>query len=378
MPFFFAPGLNAASTIGILGGGQLARMTVEAAMRFGAHCHVLDKNAEAPAAAYTRYFTQGDALDFDTVMRFAEPCDAVTIDSEHVNAAALTALAKAGKKVVPSGDALATIQNKCRQKEFFEKHHIPTARFRVFHSRAEIKAAGVDFPCVQKMATAGYDGYGVKVLKSAADLESAFDGESLIEEKIDIAKEIAIVIATGADGNFVAYDPVEMVFDPERNILSYQICPADIDNHLANRAEFIATSTARHLGIRGLLAVEMFLTKDGKILVNEMAPRPHNSGHHTIEAAQTSQYENLVRILLGLPLGAPDTTQPSLMMNLLGPEKGREKAFADMIIRAHAMPGVSVHWYGKKDLRPFRKLGHITLTGERADLLKRYETLVKI
>ncbi len=346
-------------------------------MRLGVHCHILDKNPEAPAASFTRYFTQGDALDFDTVMRFAAPCDAVTIDSEHVNAAALTGLASAGKRVFPSGEVLSTIQNKCRQKEFLAKHHIPTAPFRVFHSRAELKSAGLDFPCVQKMATAGYDGYGVKVLKSENDLESAFEGESLVEEKIDIAQEISIVIATAEDGAFVAYEPVEMVFDPMHNILSYQICPADMHQHLANRAEFIATSAARHLGVRGLLAVEMFVTKEGKLLVNEMAPRPHNSGHHTIEAAATSQYDNLVRILLGLPLGAADTTVPSLMMNLLGPEAGREAEFETLIARAHAMPGARVHWYGKKDLRPFRKLGHITLTGERGGLLKQYETLVK-
>jgi len=352
-------------------------MTIGAAMRLGARCHVLDKNAEAPAAAYTGFFTQGDALDFDTVMRFAAPCDAITIDSEHVNAAALSELQRQGKRVFPPGEVLATIQNKCRQKEFFEARHIPTAPFRVFASRDELKQAQLDFPCVQKMATHGYDGYGVKILKSAADLDTAFDGESLIEDKIDIAKEIAVMVATAEDGSFVAYDPVEMVFDPDRNILSYQICPAGIDNGMANRAEFIATSTARHLGVRGLLAVEMFITKDNRILVNEMAPRPHNSGHHTIQAALTSQYENLVRILLGLPLGAPDTTRPSLMMNLLGPEAGREKQFEAMITAACAMPGVYVHWYGKKDLRPFRKLGHITITGERADLLKRYAALTK-
>ncbi|MBX3720810.1 MAG: 5-(carboxyamino)imidazole ribonucleotide synthase [Turneriella sp.] len=369
--------LNSPQTIGILGGGQLARMTLEAAMRFGVHCHVLDKNADAPAVPYTRYFTQGDALDFDTVMRFGAACDVVTIDSEHVNAAALIALAASGKRVYPSGAVLATIQNKCRQKEFLAARHIPTAKFRVFASRAELKQAKLDFPCVQKMATAGYDGYGVKVLQSAADLDTAFDGESLIEEKIDIAKEIAVIVATAENGKFVVYEAVEMVFDPQRNILSYQICPAQIEGGLLQRAAAIATNAAAQLGVRGLIAVEMFLTQSGEILVNEMAPRPHNSGHHTIEAAATSQYENLVRILLNLPLGSAETTSPSLMMNLLGPEAGREKEFAAMIARAQGMPGVRVHWYGKKDLRPFRKLGHITITGERAELLKQYSALTK-
>lgn len=369
--------LNSPQTIGILGGGQLARMTLEAAMRFGAHCHVLDKNADAPAAAYTRYFTQGDALDFDTVMRFGAACDVVTIDSEHVNAAALTALAASGKRVYPSGEVLATIQNKCRQKEFLAARSIPTAKFRVFASRAALKEAKLDFPCVQKMATAGYDGYGVKVLQSAADLDTAFDGESLIEEKIDIAKEIAVIVATAENGKFVVYEAVEMVFDPQRNILSYQICPAQIEGGLLQRAAAIATNAAAQLGVRGLIAVEMFLTQSGEILVNEMAPRPHNSGHHTIEAAATSQYENLVRILLNLPLGNAETTSPSLMMNLLGPEAGREKEFAAMIARAQGMPGVRVHWYGKKDLRPFRKLGHITLTGGKAEILQTYRRLTE-
>jgi 5-(carboxyamino)imidazole ribonucleotide synthase len=361
--------------IAILGGGQLARMTIEAAMRLGVRCHVLDKNAEAPAATFTQRFTTGDPQNFETVMSFAGAVPAVTIDSEHVSAAALEALQTSGKFVAPQGKVLEIIQNKCRQKEFLERGGFPTAKFQVAKDRAALESMRLNFPVVQKTATSGYDGYGVRVLAGGADLNSAFDGESLIEEKIEIAKEIAVIVASDAQGNRVAYDAVEMVFDKQRNILKYQLCPAEISAEIATRATELALSAAKTLGIIGLVAVEMFLTEQGEILINEMAPRPHNSGHHTIEAAATSQYENLVRILTGLPLGSPETTAPSLMLNLLGPEPGKEYVYNAMIEKALKMPNAHVHLYGKKDMRPFRKLGHITLVGERNTLIRQYETL---
>lgn len=361
--------------IGILGGGQLARMTIEAAMQLGVRCHVLDKAGDVPAAAFTHRFTEGNPQDFDTVMRFAAALPAVTIDSEHVSAQALTALETAGKTVAPQGRVLEVIQNKCRQKEFLARGGFPTAKFQVFESRAELEKQPLVFPVVQKTATSGYDGYGVKVLESAADIGQAFDGESLIEEKIAIVKEIAVIVASDRTGNRVAYDAVEMVFDKKRNILKYQLCPAEISADVATRATELALSAAAALGIVGLVAVEMFLTEKGEILINEMAPRPHNSGHHTIEAAATSQYENLVRILTGLPLGSPETTAPSLMINLLGPESDKVAQWNAMITTALKMPNANVHLYGKRDMRPFRKLGHITLVGERNTLIRQYETL---
>lgn len=361
--------------IAILGGGQLARMTIEAAMRLGVRCHVLDKNAEAPAAAYTKRFVQGDPMHAETVLGFAAQAHAVTIDSEHVSAAALESLKAAGKFVAPQGKVLEIIQNKCRQKEFLAQGKFPTAKFQVAQNKAALKSLPLQFPVVQKTATSGYDGYGVRLLSGAHDIETAFDGESLIEEKIAIAKEIAVIVASDRHGNRVAYDAVEMVFDKQRNILKYQLCPAEISAEVATRATELALSAARALGIVGLVAVEMFLTEQGDILINEMAPRPHNSGHHTIEAAATSQYENLVRILTDLPLGSPETTAPSLMLNLLGPEVGKESVYNTMIEKALKMPNAHVHLYGKKDMRPFRKLGHITLVGDRNTLIRQYETL---
>lgn len=347
-------------------------------MPWGVHCHVLDRSADAPAAHYTRYFTQGDPMDTETVLRFAASSDVVTIDSEHVSAEALIALEKQGKLVAPQGRVLRIIQNKCRQKEFLAAHGIPTAEFTTYASKVELQSAQVEFPAVLKKATHGYDGYGVKVLKSATDLAHAFDGELLIEKKIAIAKEIAVIVASDRESKRVAYDPVEMVFDPEKNILKYQLAPADISAADARRAQELALDVAEKLGIVGLLAVEMFLTATGEILINEMAPRPHNSGHHTIEAAVTSQYTNLVRILTGQPLGSTATTVPSMMINILGPEVGREPAFAKFIAEAMRLANAHVHDYGKKDLRPFRKLGHITLTGERRALEKQYADLDKI
>lgn len=361
--------------IAILGGGQLARMTIGAAMPWGVRCHVLDKNREAPAAPFTQYFTEGNPQDFETVMRFAAHADAVTIDSEHVDAAALEALASETCLVAPQGQILQIIQNKCRQKEFLRSHGFPTAHFLTAPNREALATLPLHFPVVQKAATAGYDGYGVKILESAADLQSAFDGESLLEEKVAIAKELSVIVASDSKGNRIAYDAVEMVFDQKRNILKYQLSPAELSANLATRAAELALSVAETLRIVGLLAVEMFLTDKGELLINEMAPRPHNSGHHTIEAAATSQYENLVRILAKLPLGSPETTAPSLMLNLLGPEPDKMAEWQKTIEKALALPNAHVHLYGKRDMRPYRKLGHITLVGERNTLIRQYEML---
>lgn len=361
--------------IAILGGGQLARMTIGAAMRWGVRCRVLDKSREAPAASFTPYFNEGNPQDFETVMRFAATASAVTIDSEHVNAEALVALESKNCLVVPQGRVLQIIQNKCRQKEFLRNNGFPTANFFTAKNREELQTLPLQFPVVQKAATSGYDGYGVKILESVADLASCFDGESLLEEKVAIAKELAVIVASDSKGNRVAYDAVEMVFDKKRNILKYQICPAELSAGLTTRATELALSVAESLHVVGLLAVEMFLTEGGELIINEMAPRPHNSGHHTIEAAATSQYENLVRILTGLPLGSPETTAPSLMLNLLGPEPDKVAHWIATIEKALTLPNAHVHLYGKRDMRPYRKLGHITLLGERNTLIRQYETL---
>ncbi|MBV6492399.1 MAG: N5-carboxyaminoimidazole ribonucleotide synthase [Turneriella sp.] len=351
-------------------------MTIAAAMRLGVRCRVLDKDPNAPAALYTSAFKEGDARDFETVVTFANGCDALTIDSEHVSAEALSALEAKGLFTVPQGNILTIIQNKCRQKEFFEKQQIPTAPFKTYKNKEDLLSHLWDLPFIQKKATAGYDGSGVQLIQCEEDLKEVFDGESLVEKKISIAKEIAVIVVTDRRGNFVHYDPVEMVFDAKKNILRYQLCPADIGAKLAKEAQRLAVHVAKKLGVVGLLAVEMFLTTDGELLVNELAPRPHNSGHHTIEGAATSQYENLLRVLLDLPLGNAATTTPTLMLNLLGPQLGHEKEFENLIAKSLAIPHASLHWYGKKDMRPFRKLGHITLCGDKASLLSTYNNLL--
>ncbi|MCX7633864.1 MAG: 5-(carboxyamino)imidazole ribonucleotide synthase [Turneriella sp.] len=361
--------------IGILGGGQLARMTITAAMQYGVRCHVLDKDPAAPAASYTAFFHCGDPRDQETVLRFAQDLACITIDTEHVSAAALTELPQQGKFTVPAGNVLATIQNKCRQKEFLAQHGFPTARFFVAKNAAELNKIPFAFPVVQKTATAGYDGRGVKLLAKPTDLANAFHGESLVEEKVAIAKEIAVIVARDRHGQRVIYDPVEMVFDPQKHILRYQLCPARLDAMLLREAQALADAVAAQLQVVGLLAVEMFVTEDNKILINEMAPRPHNSGHHTIEAARTSQYENLVRILTGLPLRAAETTTPSLLINLLGPEPAAEARWQTMVEQALRLKNAHVHLYGKKIIKPFRKLGHITLTGEPQLLLAQLREL---
>jgi 5-(carboxyamino)imidazole ribonucleotide synthase len=362
-------------TIGILGGGQLARMTIESAMRLGIRCKVLDRSSDAPAAHYTDGFVIGDPRDLDVAMKFASDCDVVTIDSEHVSAEALTRLEAQGKLAAPQGRVLRIIQNKCLQKDFISDHGFPTARYKKIAHIGELKNLPIDFPIVQKKATAGYDGYGVQVITTSQGLSAAFEGESLVEEKINILKELSVIVASDAAGNRVAYDAVEMVFDNERNILKFQLCPADISAAVAEKAQRLALEVAEALQIVGLVAVEMFLTVGDELLINELAPRPHNSGHHTIEAAATSQYENLVRILAGLPLGATTRTQDSLMLNVLGPAEGGMVALENAIEPYFKLPHAHVHLYGKTEIRPFRKLGHITLTGERAALVREFEAM---
>lgn len=358
---------------GILGGGQLGRMLIQAGIDYNLNFRVLDRDPAAPCALPAAEFVAGDPTDYETVMNFGRGCDALTIEIENVNADALEDLRKEGLFVFPSPAALRIFQDKIVQKEFYRDRGIPTAVFRVCANRAEVIEQDDFFPAVQKLARSGYDGRGVIVLADAEEARAkAFDAPSVLERRVNMEKEIGVLVVRDGRGRDVTYDPVEMVFDPEYNLVDYLIAPADLAPDLARQAREIAAGLARELDFAGLLAVEMFLTKTGELLVNESAPRAHNSGHHTMRACRSSQFEQQARLFLGLPPGDPALHRPALMLNLLGAPGHAGPAVYEGIEKVLAMSGVSLHLYGKRETRPFRKMGHAILLGDdRAELIER-------
>ncbi|WP_440134443.1 5-(carboxyamino)imidazole ribonucleotide synthase [Chitinophaga sancti] len=364
--------------IGILGGGQLGSMLLRYAIDFGLSVSVMDKDANAPCARYTSSFTNGDQKSFDDVIAFGKDKDVITIEMEAVNIDALRELEKQGKKVFPTPDTIQVIQDKYTQKQFLQSHHIPVVPGVPVAGKKELHEVADKLPGCLKKRRDGYDGYGVMVLKTSADIEKAFDQPCVLEELVDIKHEIAVIVGRNEYGDVQCYDPVMMVFSEEKFILESQVAPAQLDAGLAEEAIALAEKVADALQLVGILAVEMFVTKDNKILVNEMAPRPHNSGHHTIEASTTSQYEQLIRAILGLPLGDTKLHLPSLMLNILeneGLRADREEKFSSLL----AIPGAHLHWYGKIGSRLGRKVGHVTVTGSTMeDILAKAETIRKI
>jgi 5-(carboxyamino)imidazole ribonucleotide synthase len=349
--------------LGILGGGQLGKMLVQAAADWNIHCKILDPDAQAPCARLTNDFVQGSLQDFDTVYQFGQSCDLLTIEIETVNTAALTALVKEGKQVFPQPHVIELIQDKRLQKQFYKQNHIPTAPFYLIESQRDLWQL-IDFlPAVQKLGKGGYDGKGVQKLYSSADIPKGFDTLSLVEKMVDFEKEIAVIVARNASGETKAFPPCEMVFHPEKNLVEYLYAPAHLSDCLAADAEEIAQIVAEKMGIVGILAVEMFVTRTGQLLVNEVAPRPHNSGHHTIEANFTSQYQQHLRAILNLPLGNTTSRSAAAMLNLLGEDGYEGKAYYEGLPEVLAMQGVYVHLYGKENTKPFRKMGHITVIG---------------
>lgn len=345
--------------LGILGGGQLGRMLIQVATNYDVRISVLDPAADAPCSKLAHDFTQGDFNDYDTVYRFGQTVDVLTIEIEHVNVEALEALEKEGKQVYPSARVLRMVKDKGLQKQFYKNNDIPTAPFQLIDNKEGLK--GVALPIVQKMRTGGYDGKGVTVLKSEADLDNAFNVPSVLEEMVDFEKEISVIIARNASGQIKSFPLVEMEFNPEANLVEFLFSPAAVDYDTEQRACALAHRLVESMDFVGLLAVEMFLDKEGNILVNEIAPRPHNSGHHTIEACITSQYEQMMRAILNLPLGDTALTRPAVMINLLG-----EKGFSGPVHyrgleEVMKWSGVYVHLYGKADTKPFRKMGHVTV-----------------
>lgn len=362
--------------VGVLGGGQLGRMLIQSAIDFNLHLSVLDPDEEAPCSKISD-FTQGKLTDYETVINFGKSLDVITIEIENVNVAALKELVKQGKKVFPQPEVIELIQDKRTQKEFYRQHHFPTAAFLLTENKEDVKKNCAFLPAVNKLGKEGYDGRGVQILRTEQDLEKAFDKPSLLEQLIDFEKEISVIVARNEAGEVVSYPAVEMVFHPEANLVEYLFSPAEISDSIAKKAEQLARGIIEKLNMVGLLAVEMFVTKEGEVLVNEIAPRPHNSGHQTIEANITSQYEQQVRAILNWPLGNTDTVMPSAMVNLLGENGYSGEAKYQGMTEVLAQKGVHVHLYGKKTTKPFRKMGHVTIVGKDMESIKKKANFVK-
>lgn len=347
--------------LGILGGGQLGKMLIQSAMDFGMEVHVLDPDYHAPCSSYCKNFRVGSFNDFKDVYHFGRGMDLLTIEIENVNVEALQRLQEEGHKVYPQPELIQMIQDKGLQKDFFIENDIPTAKYIKITGRQELEAHADWFPAVQKLRKSGYDGRGVYKISSADDLSGAFDQPSILEELVPFEKELSVLVARSVSGEVATYDVVEMEFNPQANLVEMLFTPAAIPDELARKAKEIAVKVIEKLGLVGLLAVEIFATRDGKLLVNELAPRPHNSGHHTIEAHATSQYEQHLRAILGLPLGSTRLLSKAVMVNLLGSEgyigDARYKGFPDLA----RLEGVHVHLYSKRKTKPYRKMGHVTI-----------------
>jgi 5-(carboxyamino)imidazole ribonucleotide synthase len=354
--------------LGILGGGQLGKMLITETRKFDITTFVLDPSNEAPAQYGATKFFVGSLLDYETVYQFGKMCDAITIEIENVNLDALEKLEEEGHIVYPSPKTLRLIQNKGKQKDFYVENNIPTSKHQRFVDLNDLKKAlekdELEFPFVWKCAQFGYDGNGVKICRSTMDLLHLPEVECLAEEMVPFKNELAVIVARNANGEVKTYPVVEMEFHPEANQVEYVICPARIDEKVAKLAIEIALQVSKAFNHIGLLAVEMFQTENDDILVNEVAPRPHNSGHHTIEASYTSQFENHLRSVLNLPLGNTDSKVAGIMVNLVGEEGFSGPVIYENIEKIMAIDGVTPHIYGKKETRPFRKMGHVTIVNE--------------
>ena len=367
--------------LGILGGGQLGKMLLFDTRKFDIQTYVLDPSDEAPCKIACDQFFKGDLMDFETVYNFGKLVDVLTFEIELVNLEALVKLEDEGLKVYPSPKTLKLIQNKGIQKDFYIQHNIPTANYKRF---PDLKSVVVDIldsklklPFVWKCTEFGYDGNGVKVIRQISDLDNLANVECIAEEMVPFKNELAVIVCRNPSGDIKTYPVVEMEFHPEANQVEYVICPARIDDKVAEKARAIALNVSEKFNHVGLLAVEMFQTEDDEILINEVAPRPHNSGHYSIEASYTSQFENHLRAILNLPLGNTDSKVAGIMVNLVG-----EKGFSGNVIYKNiekilGWDGVTPHIYGKKQTRPFRKMGHVTIINENINEARRIAEDVK-
>lgn len=356
--------------IGILGGGQLGRMLLQAAANYPVVTHVLDPDPECPAAHLCHHFIKGDINDFKAVYEFGKKLNAITIEIESVNTDALAQLEQEGVQVFPSSSTLVTIKNKILQKNFYRDHNIPSSDFVTTGSRSEISNHLTFLPAVHKLAAGGYDGRGVQIIRSAEDIALGFDQPAVLEKKVKIRQEISMIIARNLAGEIVLYPPVEMVFDPRLNLLSHQVSPAELDDKILWKAEAIAMRVVQSFKSAGIFAIELFADTAGNVLVNETAPRVHNSGHHTIESCYSSQFDMLWRIMLDYPLGNTKPIIPAALVNLLGKDGFSGEPVYKGLEKVLAMDNVFVHIYGKQLTKPGRKMGHITiLSHERQELI---------
>ncbi|VAV84106.1 N5-carboxyaminoimidazole ribonucleotide synthase [hydrothermal vent metagenome] len=354
--------------LGILGGGQLGKMLLNDTRKFDIYTCVLDPSNEAPCKIGSNEFYQGDLMDFETVYAFGKKVDVLTIEIENVNVDALEKLEQEGVTIYPSSKTLKTIQNKAKQKLFYVDHNLPTAPFSRYAYKDEILTSieheALNFPFVWKRAQFGYDGTGVKVVRAHSDLHNLPNVECIVEDLIPFKNELSVIVARNVKGDVKVYPIVEMEFHPEANQVEYVICPARVSKDVALKAELIALKASAAFEHVGLLAVEMFQTEDDEILINEVAPRPHNSGHHTIESNYTSQFEQHLRAILNLPLGKTDSKVGGIMVNLVGAEGYSGDVVYEHIEDIMKMEGVTPHIYGKKQTRPFRKMGHVTIVNK--------------
>ena len=350
--------------LGILGGGQLGRMLIQEAINYNISISVLDPDANAPCKNICDQFVVGSLGDYNTVYNFGKNLDLITIEIEKVNVEALEALEKEGVLVYPQPRVIRLIQDKGMQKQFFKENDIPTADFQLINHPAQILESNFDFPLIQKLRKDGYDGKGVIKINNHEDISIAFDAPSLLEKCVDFEREVAVIVARNVDGQISAFPMVEMDFNPEANLVEFLISPSEYPNYVQEQAQKIAEEIAVKLNIVGILAVEMFLTKDGKLLVNELAPRPHNSGHQTIEGNYTSQFAQHLRCIFNLPLGDTKTIAHAVMINLLGESGYEGPAEYQGLEKVMAQSGVYVHLYGKTFTKPFRKMGHVTVIDE--------------
>lgn len=356
--------------VGILGGGQLGRMLLQAAANYTVETFVMENDANCPSAHLCHHFVTGDIQDFNDVYDFGKNLDAITIEIEAVNADALEKLESEGVKVFPNSRALKIIKNKIVQKQFYSDHQIPSAPFVITENAQQLHDHLSFFPAVHKIALGGYDGRGVQLLQTKSDLKKAFDAPAVLEKMVNIHKEIAVMVAMSEKGETAIYPPVEMLFDPVLNLLDFQISPAQLPQNILWKAEAIAVKVVKELKSPGIFAVEMFADKNNEVWVNETAPRVHNSGHHTIEANYCSQFDMLWRVILGYPLGNTKPILHSAIVNILGAAGFSGKAIYRGLYEVLKLDNVFVHLYGKQQMKPGRKMGHVTiLSNDRQELI---------
>ncbi len=367
--------------LGILGGGQLGKMMLSETRKFDIHTKIMDASEEAPCKIGCNEFIKGDLLNFDAVYKFGKKVDLLTIEIENVNLDALEKLENEGLQVYPQSKVLRIIQNKAQQKLFYLDNDIPTADFHRFAYKSEIRDSitngGLQFPFVWKVAQYGYDGQGVKIVRNLDDMTDLPAGECIAEVLVPFKNELAVIVARSAGGEVKTYPVVEMEFHPEANQVEYVICPARIDAKVAQKAQEIALKVSEKLKHIGLLAVEMFQTQNDQILVNEVAPRPHNSGHYSIEASYTNQFEQHIRAILNFPLGKTESKVAGIMVNLVGAEGHTGNVVYENMEAVLSMEGVTPHIYGKKQTRPFRKMGHVTIVNSEINLARNIAEKVK-